>query len=261
MLADEHILETYLTARMKETEGIDIAQGLAAVAFLTNAAIACEVAAAPWSVAAFATLFTTGAWPTVLMVTNPAGIAVSAVGLTILGISMFRNSKRKEDIIHHQICENLTSMIAPSYIANKTCTQVSLLISRSCNVINEASIILLCIKHLDSHTGADAAERYLERVGNGDLLQDWQAFVVEDQRRREERRGERGGRRATTTRNRNNYQSSAQRQVSRYMEGLTKAQESKLRACLARFRETGELDSSTPEESSGEGSGVVSDDD
>ena len=106
MLADGNILETYFTARMKETESIDITQGIAAAAFLTNAAIACEVVAAPWSWAAFGTWFTAGTWPTVLTVASPAGLAVSAVGLTVLGVSMFLKSKRKKEILHHQNGEN-----------------------------------------------------------------------------------------------------------------------------------------------------------
>lgn len=106
MLTDENILETYLTARMKETESIGLTQGIATVAFLTNAAMACEVVAAPWSFAAIGTWFSAGAWPTVLTVTNPAGLAMSAVGLAILGVSMFVNSQRKEEILRHQNCEN-----------------------------------------------------------------------------------------------------------------------------------------------------------
>lgn len=106
MLADDHILKTYLTARKKETESINITQGIAAVAFLTNAAMACKVAAAPWSAAAFGAWFTMGTWPTVLTISSPAGLAVSAVGLTVLGLTMFRDSQRKEDILRHQNCEN-----------------------------------------------------------------------------------------------------------------------------------------------------------
>lgn len=139
---------------------------------------------------------------------------------------------------------------------------MSILISRSCNIINEASILLLCIYHLDSNKSAGAADQYLERVGNEDFLRLWRAFVKEDKEKRDKRRRERGGVRPTMTgSNRNNDQSSAQRQVSRYIKELTMAQESKLRACLNRFRETGELDPSTFEGSSGEGSDVVSGDD
>jgi hypothetical protein len=134
---------------------------------------------------------------------------------------------------------------------------VSILVSRSCNVINEASILLLCIYHLDSHKRAGAADRYLERVRNEDFLQLWRAFVKEDNEKRERRKRERGRIRATTTASsRSNDQSSAQRQVSRYIKELTMAQESKLRLCLSRLKETGELDPSTPEESSREGSDV-----
>lgn len=106
MLADGHILETYLTARMKKTESIGITQGIAAVAFLTNAAMACEVVAAPWSLAAVGTWFTAGAWPTVLTVASPVGLAVSGGGFIVLGVSMFLNSQRKKEILHHQNCEN-----------------------------------------------------------------------------------------------------------------------------------------------------------
>jgi hypothetical protein len=107
MLADVDILETYLKARTKETESIDITQGIAAVAFLTNAAMACQVAAAPWwSITAVGTWLTTGAWPTILTVANPAGLAVSAVGLAILAVSKFKDSMRKEEILRHQNCED-----------------------------------------------------------------------------------------------------------------------------------------------------------
>lgn len=128
---------------------------------------------------------------------------------------------------------------------------MSILISRSCNVINEASILLMCTYHLDSdHLDSGkrkgTADQYLEHVGNEDFLQHWRAFVKEDEEKRGRRR-----------RNR----SSAQRQVFRYIRELTKEQESKLRACLDRFRETGELDPSMSEGSSGEGSDVVSGDD
>jgi hypothetical protein len=104
MIADQHILETYLDARMKETEGIDITQGIAAAALLTNAVLACQVVAAPVSLSALGTFVATAAWPTVLMI-NPVGLVASAVGGTVLAVSMFRNSNRKEAIIRHQNCE------------------------------------------------------------------------------------------------------------------------------------------------------------
>ncbi|KAH8586062.1 hypothetical protein B0O99DRAFT_695852 [Bisporella sp. PMI_857] len=241
MLADRDILETYLSARKNEAKSIDITQSIAAVAFLTNAAMACEVVAAPWSLTSVGAFFTAGSWPTVLTVASPAGLAVSAVGLAVLGVSVFRGSQRKKEILYYQ--------------------NLSILISRSCNVINEAIILFSCINHLDSDKSAGAADRYLENFGNKDFFQLWRAFIKEDKKKRNKRRKERRGVCAITAwLNWNSVQSSERRQVSRYIKKLMIAQESKLQACLDRFREAGELDPSTLERSGGELSDVTGDD-
>jgi hypothetical protein len=106
MLTDGEILRTYLEARIKETELISASGGIAAVLLLGNAAMACQAVAASLSFSALGAFFTARAWPTVLTITNPAGLAVSVIGLTILGISIFVKSGRKQDILHQQNYEH-----------------------------------------------------------------------------------------------------------------------------------------------------------
>jgi hypothetical protein len=118
-------------------------------------------------------------------------------------------------------------------------------------------MLLLCNYYLDTHKSDRAAEQYLARVGNEDSLERWRKFVKKDIRQREERRRQRG--RVCSIMlgpRRNSGQSSAQRQVSRYIDEFTSKQEARLRACL----NTGDLGADTSDGSSGEGSDAESDD-
>lgn len=107
LLAHSDILNVYLEVREEETKEVDVLRAVAAASSLTGAALSCQVAAAPVSWAATGTFLTTLSWPTVLTLTNPAGLAVGGVGLIIVALSVFKESKRKGDILRYQNSKNL----------------------------------------------------------------------------------------------------------------------------------------------------------
>lgn len=102
LLVHSDVVNVHLEAREKETGEVGVLRAVAAASSLTDAALSCQVAAAPFSFSAMGTLLTTGAWPTVLALANPAGLVFGGIGLAIVALSMFKDSPRKEDILRHR---------------------------------------------------------------------------------------------------------------------------------------------------------------
>ena len=131
---------------------------------------------------------------------------------------------------------------------------VGILISRSCNVINETHMLLRCIYYLDSRNSDGNARRYLGNVGNEDIIKRWNEFVDEDseitrhetEQKEKEKKKKKKNMRSPTA---------AQKQVFRYIQEFTKEQESHLRDCLVRVMNNEDMDSS--ERSSSEESDAV----
>lgn len=65
--------------------------------------------------AATGTYFTTSAWPTALALAIPVGLTAGSVGLLSMALSVFKESRRKGDILRYQnskACSNLNVMVS-----------------------------------------------------------------------------------------------------------------------------------------------------
>lgn len=102
MLANNDVMGAYIEARREETRRSNTMVGFAGVAILTNAAWACEITTAPWSLGAFWAWVTGAGWPTALTVTNPAGLAVSVIGVALLAITVHLRATKRAEAVKHQ---------------------------------------------------------------------------------------------------------------------------------------------------------------
>lgn len=130
----------------------------------------------------------------------------------------------------------------------ETYCPVAILISRCCNVLNEATVFLGCLRYLDNNLDNDAARGYIVAVGDEDLVHDWDIFVAKEEAVRLERNQQPNPEpiSVTTLDGRpTDRQYPSQRQVSRFLKRRLKGQRAKLQSHLATFRATGQIDSST----------------
>jgi len=133
---------------------------------------------------------------------------------------------------------------------------VTILISQACNIVNEASLVLACICHLQSHR-TDNGDSYLKKAADEEFLKGWNRFVKRDrdalslrQQRTQSRQEPHAATKEPTQRS---GWSKAQKQVYRYLKEVTREKESELRTSMERLRRTGTLDPAMSDESSVEG--------
>lgn len=110
---------------------------------------------------------------------------------------------------------------------------VAVLLMRSCNAVNVASILADCIDHYDF---SQTAEQYLKQAGNEEVIQDWKKFVQQERS---------DGVSIVNAKSR-------KRQFSRFLKVSTERHETELRATLEQLKSTGRLDPPSSSGSSGE---------
>lgn len=250
MLANTDSLEAYIKARTRETDYTEAGRAVAAAAFLTSASMSCQIVNVPLSLSAIAQLVTTGSWPTMIAVANPGGLAFGALGFAILVVSNFKNSRRKADILRHQNCKYSPKL--HKNLVELTVNEVIILLSRSCNVINETTLLVMCIYYLDQYRDdPDATQRYIQSIRNEDMLERWKLFLANQENKKKQKietsehakkQGSADVKHARKQIPADKKLFPAQRQVSRYIKALTRDKEHELRACLSRLRNGDELD-------------------
>jgi hypothetical protein len=104
-IADITIFEAYMTARQQETSEVDESDTAPMVGLLSSAATGVQLTNASWSFSACWAYATTGAWPQVIALTNPAGVVVRVVGLAIMAAVKYSNAQKARRILKHQQCE------------------------------------------------------------------------------------------------------------------------------------------------------------
>jgi hypothetical protein len=118
-------------------------------------------------------------------------------------------------------------------------------------------MLLRCISYLSQNSDINA-RRYLENVGNEDIIERCNIFVDRDNTKHQTEKDEEEKKK--TTKKNKRSPTVAQRQVLRYIHEFTKKQESQLQNWLWRLRNRVELDPSTPSTSSREEFDLVLDD-
>lgn len=243
-LANKTVLEEFLEFRLEEAVPTDSSAGVAAIGLLSTTAMSVNVVSAPCSFAACWTLATTGAWPTVLAVTNPVGGAVVGfIGLAMIAISRYSTSSRVKEILYHQRRKLRSLIIDWTEISKADISrrQVIILISWCCIITNTLDMLMKCIDYLEQPARDRTASAYIRGIGRKDIIEGWAEFVEKDKRERKDRlssQKKKGYRRKHQGRSRLNR---SQRQVRRYMKELAHTERTSLLKSLERLRDTGEL--------------------